>query len=217
MKKSTLTLTSIYLVVFLIFSAFSTSAVSVGTENKYLFEEIFIERLDIEMGSGEEMIYWYEELFYYSSDNSESTPDYALVKACYPVVSDTLISSEFGEYIIMTGPYSPYKHGYHIYTPSDDKIYTLEEAYHAEIDGIEKALEFLNGTTIAMIGDADANFTLNIKDATWIQKSIAKYSDLPKRHEWNELAFDACDFNRDDKINIKDATAIQKHLAKIDY
>ena len=97
------------------------------------------------------------------------------------------------------------------------KIYTLEEAYHAEIDGIEKALEFLNGTTIAMIGDADANFTLNIKDATWIQKSIAKYSDLPKRHEWNELAFDACDFNRDDKINIKDATAIQKHLAKIDY
>ena len=85
-----------------------------------------------------------------------------------------------------------------------------------EIEGLEEALKFLNGTVVALIGDADANFTLNIKDATRIQKSLANYKDLPVAHEWDELAIEACDFNRDGDINIRDVTAIQKHLAKIE-
>ncbi|MDO4419238.1 MAG: dockerin type I repeat-containing protein [Ruminococcus sp.] len=212
MKKKISIVMSLLLILCLItiFPAYATK------ENMY--EDLLVERLDIARESaGGELIYWYEELFYYYSDDNQSTPDYVLVKASTPIVSDAFHSSDFGEYVIITAIYHyPYDHAYHIYTPADDKVYTLEEAYYAEIEGLEEALKFLNGTVVALIGDADANFTLNIKDATRIQKTLANYKDLPVAHEWDELAIEACDFNRDGDINIRDVTAIQKHLAKIE-
>lgn len=212
MKKKTLTIIS-----FLLTLCLTSLSPAYATEEN-MYEDLLVERLDIARESaGGALIYWYEELFYYYSDDNQSTPDYALIKASTPIVSDAFHSSDFGEYVIITGIYNyPYDHAYHIYTPADDKVYTLEEAYYAEIEGLEEALRFLNGTAIAMIGDADANFTLNIKDATWIQKYLANYRDLPGGHEWGELDRKARDFNRDEKVNVRDATAIQKYLAKIE-
>lgn len=210
---------NIFAVISLLLILCLTSVVPVYAAEGYLYEDLLVERLDIawEYDDGSR-IYWYEELFYYYSDNAKSVPDYVLVKASTPIASDAFHLSVFGEYVIITAIYDyPYDHAYHIYTPADDKVYNLEEAYYAEIEGLEEALRFLNGKAIALIGDADANFTLNIKDATRIQKRIAKYYGLPGRHELAELSDEACDFNRDGKINIQDATAIQKYLAKMDY
>ncbi len=61
-----------------------------------------------------------------------------------------------------------------------------------------------------LLGDADVNGTVNIKDATAIQKHIAGLTELSKVGE--EVA-DA-DLNGD--VNIKDATAIQKWIAGIE-
>lgn len=58
-------------------------------------------------------------------------------------------------------------------------------------------------------GDVDKNGTLNILDATQIQKILAKLVEADD--EQNQLS----DFNCDKKINILDATEIQKVLAKI--
>lgn len=60
-----------------------------------------------------------------------------------------------------------------------------------------------------MIGDADENSKINIKDATTLQKHLAKLITLS---DTGVLAGDA---NEDGKLNVKDATEIQKHLANL--
>lgn len=64
-----------------------------------------------------------------------------------------------------------------------------------------------------LLGDADLNEKVNVKDATLIQKHAAKIVSLV-----GDGAI-ASDVNADNKINVKDATAIQKYAAKmaIDY
>lgn len=60
------------------------------------------------------------------------------------------------------------------------------------------------------IGDVNLDGKLNIRDATLIQKYLAKmveFNDLQKKY--------LADFNADFKVTIKDATAIQKKIANI--
>lgn len=60
-----------------------------------------------------------------------------------------------------------------------------------------------------MLGDANMDGKLNIRDATAIQKHIAKVITL------DETALKLADFTQDGKLNIKDATNIQKKIAGI--
>ena len=57
------------------------------------------------------------------------------------------------------------------------------------------------------LGDVNGDGKLNIRDATLIQKYLAKLETL------TEAQLKAADYNKDTKVNIKDATAIQKKLA----
>ncbi len=59
------------------------------------------------------------------------------------------------------------------------------------------------------IGDVNMDGDINIKDATEIQKNIAKLLQL------SDDALYLADFDRDNYVNIKDATAIQKFIAGI--
>ncbi len=59
----------------------------------------------------------------------------------------------------------------------------------------------------AEVGDVNMDGTLNIKDATAIQKHLASLTTF----EADALAL--ADFDGDSKINVKDATAIQKKIA----
>lgn len=61
----------------------------------------------------------------------------------------------------------------------------------------------------SLLGDADLNGKISIKDATAIQKYSAKIS-------LEDFSMTLSDVNLDGKVNVKDATAIQKHLAHID-
>lgn len=61
-----------------------------------------------------------------------------------------------------------------------------------------------------LFGDTNLDGVVNIKDATLIQKYIAKLADIEGMQ--NILA----DVTEDGKINIKDATAIQKYVAKVE-
>lgn len=58
-------------------------------------------------------------------------------------------------------------------------------------------------------GDVNRDGKLNIRDATVIQKFLAKMTDISPAQQ--KLA----DFTGDSKINVRDATAIQKYCAKI--
>lgn len=59
------------------------------------------------------------------------------------------------------------------------------------------------------LGDANMDGKLNIRDATAIQKHLAKIITL------DETALELADFTQDGKVNIKDATNIQKRIAGI--
>jgi len=64
--------------------------------------------------------------------------------------------------------------------------------------------------TSLLLGDANLDNKVNIKDATNIQKSIAKITTF------GEIAKNTADVDKNKNINIKDATAIQKWVANID-
>lgn len=61
-----------------------------------------------------------------------------------------------------------------------------------------------------ILGDVNGDSKVNVKDATMIQKAVAKIIKLTEKDDLR------ADVNADSKINIKDATAIQKFVAKID-
>lgn len=61
----------------------------------------------------------------------------------------------------------------------------------------------------ALIGDADLNLTVNVKDATLIQKHTAGITVL------TDLALECADADKNDTVNVKDATAVQKFVAGI--
>ena len=58
------------------------------------------------------------------------------------------------------------------------------------------------------MGDVDLSGTLDIKDATALQRYLAGSATF------NELQLTLSDFNSDGKIDVKDVTAIQRHLAQ---
>ena len=67
----------------------------------------------------------------------------------------------------------------------------------------------INGEILGLMGDADGNEKINVKDATQIQKFAAKLIEL------DETSMDLADVDLNGKVNVKDATAIQKWVAKI--
>lgn len=84
-----------------------------------------------------------------------------------------------------------------------DGNYTLDIlGEHIEISVIEPA-------NSGILGDANKDGSVNIKDVTAIQKHIASLEIIP------EDALVLADTDIDGDVNIKDATAIQKHIAGI--
>ncbi len=58
-------------------------------------------------------------------------------------------------------------------------------------------------------GDVNGDGTVNIKDATYIQKAVAKFVTLTAEQEKK------ADYNYSGDVNVKDATMLQKHIANI--
>lgn len=77
------------------------------------------------------------------------------------------------------------------------------------VPGTNASTPSTTDTSGLILGDADNNGKVNIKDATLIQKHAAKLTTIA------DECFVLADVNSDLKINVKDATAIQKYLANI--
>ncbi len=178
---------------------------------------------DLNWGMG----YMYHPSYqYYSATGDESTPDYILAFSGENVCSPAYSAGAFGDKYLLQeyNIYYPYTLGYHIITTEDMKVYTLREAWDAQLDGIEAVFEdFGLGEKR---GDSDRDGEITIKDATLIQKCIAKLekfteyeyvSGFAERGQGKDGMFHdrISDMNRDGEVNVKDATAIQKHVAGI--
>lgn len=68
----------------------------------------------------------------------------------------------------------------------------------------------VNGTAIGYIGDTNVDDKINVKDATVIQKYLAKLISL------GEQAKHLADADDNGKLNVRDATTIQKYIAGIE-
>ena len=106
---------------------------------------------------------------------------------------------------------------YFVYTPESRNIYTLRQAYDMELEGIMNV--FTDCGLGFLLGDMDNDLKLTIKDATYIQKCLAKFEGYTFKGEDTTIPdwvhIDVADFDLNSKLNIKDATAIQKRLANI--
>ena len=179
------------------------------------YEDIMYEKF----GINKELMYQYVpmtymELYdYHSESNSDDIPEYALIKFCSPASTDVLEFVDLGPYTIVGVYYELGTLGYHIYSPATDTLYTLQEAFDMNLDGIEKVFTDSKTEMFYLRGDSDDNMVLNVKDATAIHKAIAG-SIRPALGDFDIFV---SDFNRDREINIKDATAIQKHIAGLEY
>lgn len=90
-----------------------------------------------------------------------------------------------------------------------DTTYVLVSVSGKELDWKKEAYEeFLNENN-KILGDANLDTDVNVKDATAIQKHIANLIIL------TEAGFVVADVDGSGTVNIKDATAIQKHVAGI--
>ena len=80
-------------------------------------------------------------------------------------------------------------------------------------DGFEvtdKEATEINGQVYGRIGDTDMNDTVNVRDATLIQKSAADLAVL------DDVQKILADVNFDGKVNVRDATAVQKWVADLE-
>lgn len=68
---------------------------------------------------------------------------------------------------------------------------------------------------VVILGDADANEIVNVKDATLIQKAVASIVELSFNQTYAANATGDVDNEGTPVVNVKDATAIQKHVAGI--
>lgn len=161
--------------------------------------------------------YIYEQISPYRYNDKTATPDFVTVIAGESTTDEGYFSKRVGEYVIKNdAKYAPYDLGYYVYFTAEDKAYDLETALEKYPQYQEKLLRSLDTSSAPhyrLIGDAENDGKLNIRDATNIQKFIAGLGNVWEYD--NELYNDTADFNGDGKVNIKDATAIQKKLAKI--
>lgn len=154
---------------------------------------------------------------YYEHRRSEcvdvpgATPDWVVVEAGGGTLYQGDYIEVIGDYVVssranLLGNALPY----YVYF-SDGELLTLKEA-------AERAplAMFILDTEIpcALLGDADCDQKLSVKDATFIQKKLADFH-LDSKYELSMEEI-VLDFDGDKKITVKDATAIQKRIAGLE-
>ena len=226
---------SFVLVLILIFSTASVSAVSNAESFKYKNEivQMLDEHFNFTNGNtGINLIHYSEDYEYYSPENSatgdEATPDYVLITIYFDMQLDAQTTMLFGDYIMIDEPSTktPYAFGKCVYVPAENVGYALWQVYDKNnIEGIENI--FTEAGLGILVGDMDKDRNLTVKDSTYIQKCIAGLESFDKDDYvgyYDKVYSDkenaplyVSDFNRDGERNIKDATAIQKHIAGLEY
>lgn len=194
-----------------------------------MFQEYFEKNVENLSNKDREYKDCYE---YFSESNTTEFPDWALVYAfcgrwtkpgvpggayVYTVCSDYFMEV-FGEIS------NPYEFAYYVYVPKENNIYTLNEAFDAKLENIDKTFtEYLlvnEPYQTEIIGDCDKDRALTILDATEIQRAIAGLRVLEDRVNagcnapYSEKLYRLSDLDRDGECTVMDATAIQKKLAR---
>ena len=177
------------------------------TNNRWLYE------LDLDdIGFDYPPYYTYSDLYIHYKDGEDFHPDWALCQARYIVpepepIIELWIGGAGGRFIQGGSIQSPFEFGYGVYDVEENKYYGLEEIAgdYSKYDGLIDALAEKNIGTL--LGDVNGDNTVDILDATVIQKYAADKTYLS--YEQEPIA----DVNGDHFADVIDATEIQKYAA----
>ncbi|MBQ2943350.1 MAG: dockerin type I repeat-containing protein [Ruminococcus sp.] len=160
---------------------------------------------------------------HYSSEN-DSTPDYIVVE----IISSATkwkVWYEVDGYCIgyYYQSYDDTPLTYYVIDTETMAVTELSQVLEANKDKYSDFLTESRYENVVLIGDLNRDNTLDIRDATLIQKCIAgiesygEYDvDCPPLLAKHKRSY-ASDFNYDGVRNVKDATAIQKYIAGLEY
>ena len=167
----------------------SREVVDMTVDNFNWFYDDIIVNVEYETGETEEYIIGWDNILF---SNSTFDMGYGFVKTQNGIawygISDDYVYDEDNDYL---AGYWFWFHGYDVYIDVADVV---EPPLYDEY----------------ICGDADFNGTVNIKDATAIQKATAALIELSDIGEY------LADVDGNYEVNVKDATAIQKWLAGMD-
>lgn len=138
---------------------------------------------------------------------------YFLISARNIMELDVLVSKRYGNYILESNNQNiPSIFGYLAVNPETDDVITLEDGLeNGTIDG-DKLYNSSINIDMYMLGDADNDGVLTIKDATVVQKAGVGLTDIVNTDTTMDTVFD---YNNDGRVSVLDATCIQKKLAGI--
>lgn len=126
-----------------------------------------------------------------------------------------IYADSIGDWHFMTNPRENGLSGLGVYVKANGEIYPVEDALEKGIVTDLTPVSKLEGIIFYHIGDINGDKSLNVKDATALQKYLAnKETKIITNNDIRKKVFD---MNKDERVNIKDATAIQKYIAKMDY
>lgn len=106
--------------------------------------------------------------------------------------------------------------GYFVVFPDENKVVQLRDALLMDVEGLKEIC--LEKGIVRLLGDADGDCNITIKDATYIQKVAAGFEGY-KADKYIGISYGSffADFNGDLTVNVKDATSIQKLLAVLPF
>ncbi|MBQ8539091.1 MAG: dockerin type I repeat-containing protein [Ruminococcus sp.] len=159
------------------------SAVSQNESGKYVEQfEQYLTNLGYNPYYEGEKQYMYSELYeYYSDTNTSDTPDWVLVAGGSNMVSPAGCNGIFDEYnLTLNNIYHPYSLLYHVYVPSQNKFYTLSDAWTERLEGLDNAFtEYLVPNKRAeLIKDSDGDGVITEKDAEKYGGYFAYYNSF---------------------------------------
>ncbi len=147
--------------------------------------------------------------------------DYKIYPAMYNLAEPMLLNERINGYIFEGyNNYAPSDFGYLAVNKVTGEVITIEDAFNENKIDIDKFYQYYRENedvsdflfTMRLLGDCDYNNTINVRDVTELQKSIAFQYDI---NDEKLKGDNVADVNRDGETNIIDVTEIQKHIVGI--
>lgn len=170
-----------------------------------------------------DLLWCYDEPCYHYSDENSEEPDWTLI---YTNVQGALWDVKYGTIVgnrvlyVVGGGCVRFNEGYAVYVRETDSFILLRDIEKI-IEVCPDFVETVEKNEVGRrIGDVNGNGSIDITDATHIQRVIARIS-TKTTDEWAYLngkkgSVDFGDFDRDGERTVMDATAIQRHIAQVE-
>lgn len=139
---------------------------------------------------------------------------YFLIPARYSLELPVEISKRYGDYILENyNEYIPSIFGYLAVNPETGDMINLEDGIASGVIDTDKLFDTQISIDMYMLGDADNDGELTIKDATVVQRAGIGLTDIVKTATKQDTVFD---YNGDGRVSILDVTCIQKKLVNLE-